>query len=399
MPRGKIADRTKSPTCWEYYKTLEPNLSQKECEKLAEFRRKSVNKRTIEYYQKNFPNLSPEEQENMRIKFLKSVYENHPCHIEYYQKKFPDLSEEEQRQLLSQHMHECNSQNIKFFEKRYPELSHEEHLELLKKSKEYHMQQQPGKSGKNNPGHSSNCTALERRQRSPKCIEFYDLRYPDKTDEEKQEMLKAHLKKTANSLTPEKHQTKVEYWLAKGYSEEEAKQKIHERQQTFSLEKCIQKYGEEEGIKIFNKRQNKWQKSLKKNFEENGDGRTPQSLFANDLIDGICSRLEIRIPDKEKYITDKNTNKHYSYDFHYKNILIEFNGDYWHCNPSIYQPDFYNKSIGMTAQEKWNVDKDKIRCAEECGYKVLTIWESESKNDYSGTIDKCLKFIQENVVY
>ena len=389
MPRGKIADRTKSPTCWEYYKTLEPDLSQEECEKRAEFRRKSVNKRTIEYYQKNFPNLSPEEQENMRIEFLKSVYENHPCHIEYYQKKFPDLSEEEQRQLLSQHMYECNSQNIKFFEKRYPELSHEEHLKLLKKAKEYHRQQQPGKFGKDNPGHSSNCTPLERRQRSPKCIEFYDLRYPDKTDEEKQEMLKAHLKKTAASLTPEKHSTKIEYWLAKGYSEEEAKQKIYERQQTFSLEKCIQKYGEEEGRKRFEERQIKWQKSLHNHFQA---GKIAQSQLAKTIKTKLNKLLHAKLEEEFQI-------NQYSFDFKYHNILIEINGDYWHCNPNLYSEDFFNKVNGKFAKEIWEKDEDKKMIAESQNYKVYTIWEMDYNSNPNISLRNCVKFIQENVVY
>lgn len=62
---------------------------------------------------------------------------------------------------------------------------------------------------------------------------------------------------------PEYSNVHIEYWLAKGYSEKEAKQKLKERQATFSLKKCIEQYGEVEGIKRFNQRQNKWQQSLK----------------------------------------------------------------------------------------------------------------------------------------
>lgn len=56
--------------------------------------------------------------------------------------------------------------------------------------------------------------------------------------------------------------TTLLYWLKLGYSEEEAKEKLSERQTTFSLEKCIKKYGEEEGRKRWKKRQEKWLKSL-----------------------------------------------------------------------------------------------------------------------------------------
>lgn len=56
--------------------------------------------------------------------------------------------------------------------------------------------------------------------------------------------------------------TTLDYWIKKGFSEVEAKQIISKRQSTFSLEKCIEKFGKEEGLKIWNKRQEKWQNTL-----------------------------------------------------------------------------------------------------------------------------------------
>lgn len=50
-------------------------------------------------------------------------------------------------------------------------------------------------------------------------------------------------------------------------TEEEAKLALKKRQSTFSLKKCIEKYGVEEGTKKFNERQEKWQKSLKNHDE------------------------------------------------------------------------------------------------------------------------------------
>ena len=45
-------------------------------------------------------------------------------------------------------------------------------------------------------------------------------------------------------------------------TEEQAKNALAERQRTFTLEKCISKYGEEEGLRRFSERQQKWLKSL-----------------------------------------------------------------------------------------------------------------------------------------
>lgn len=66
---------------------------------------------------------------------------------------------------------------------------------------------------------------------------------------------------------PEKYYDKttsrIEYWIKKGYSNEDAKKLLSERQSTFSLKKCIEKYGEADGVKKFKDRQNKWISSLK----------------------------------------------------------------------------------------------------------------------------------------
>ena len=47
----------------------------------------------------------------------------------------------------------------------------------------------------------------------------------------------------------------IEYYLKRGYTFEEGSKKIEDIQNTFSLQKCIHKYGLEEGTKVFNKRQ------------------------------------------------------------------------------------------------------------------------------------------------
>lgn len=55
---------------------------------------------------------------------------------------------------------------------------------------------------------------------------------------------------------------RIQYFIDKGLSEDEAKIALKERQATFSLEKCIEKYSEIEGIKRWKERQIKWQNTL-----------------------------------------------------------------------------------------------------------------------------------------
>jgi hypothetical protein len=58
--------------------------------------------------------------------------------------------------------------------------------------------------------------------------------------------------------------TQIGYWIKKGYSESESILKRSEYQRTFSLEKCIEKFGISEGTSLWNRRQKKWQESLNK---------------------------------------------------------------------------------------------------------------------------------------
>jgi len=71
----------------------------------------------------------------------------------------------------------------------------------------------------------------------------------------------------------------------------------------------------------------------------------------------------------------------YSYDFVYKKKVIEFNGDYWHCNPKYYDKNYYHSHRGMYAFEIWDFDKKKISSIENIGYEVLVIWEDEYKQN------------------
>lgn len=56
--------------------------------------------------------------------------------------------------------------------------------------------------------------------------------------------------------------TKIEYYTSRGMTIEEANIALSDRQRTFSLEICINKYGENEGREIWSERQLNWQNTL-----------------------------------------------------------------------------------------------------------------------------------------
>jgi hypothetical protein len=249
-------------------------------------------------------------------------------------------------------------------------------------------------SGENNPNHKSRTTEEERKSRSPFSKNFINW----KSDDERNLFISNINKYKSNS-------TQLSYWMDRGFSEEESLIKRKERQSTFNLEKCIDKYGEEEGIKIFSERQSKWQKSLLENGNMKcGFSRISQELFY-EVLNGyqkneLLNKVYFATKNKEYFLSIKGKG-FYSYDFVDINEMkiIEYNGDYFHANPEKFKEDDYPhpffKENGPTSKEIREKDAVKIRVAEEEGFKVLVIWDSEFKKNKKEIIEKCLNFLNQ----
>lgn len=383
-----------SPRFAEYYKKQYPDLTIEQCEEKAKWFRKSCNYKCIEYYEKNYPELSHEEHLKLKEKLNIQQKQNRETNIEYWIKKYPEKPLEELEELRSKAAKSKNKQNLEYWINKYPEKSLEEVKELHKKYYQSWLSHQEGwGKGDKNCNSKKNTTQQERNSRSPRNIEFYKRKYPELSLEEQENLRQEYIKKNNNIVKNTIKQTNIEYYLNQGMSKEDAKKALHDRQATFSYEKCIKKYGEIEGNKIFSNRQQKWLKSLYNNFQLNGDGRSKQSQFALNIIKYCCSQLNIKVPKKEKYIYWKPTHQAFAYDFIYNDKIIEFQGDYWHCNPKLYNADFYNKVKQKTAKEIWEYDNLKLECANHFGYKVLYIWEYDYHNDKENTIKKCMDFL------
>ena len=64
------------------------------------------------------------------------------------------------------------------------------------------------------------------------------------------------------------------------------------------------------------------------------------------------------------------------------NLVIECDGDFMHCNPSQYPPNFIrfpNSKDNQQAHLIWARDKMRTNELHEAGYKVLRLWEHEIK--------------------
>ena len=257
--------------------------------------------------------------------------------------------------------------------------------------------------GDKNPNAKCNTTEEYRKSISPFSKSF--KKYEGMTDEEKEKQIREYTQCDRD----DRNDNQVKYWIKKGYSEEEAKQKVSERQRTFTLEKCIEKYGEEDGIKRYTERQTKWSAKVEEQYQQGLFSKIPHSQnsciyskFEKDIVDSIIESLDIDINDIYCYKTSQfrleNTNedcknKIFSYDLTIGNKIIEFNGDFWHMNPDMYDSDYVHPYSNLSAEEKWEIDEIKLNCAFQNGYEVLTIWEQEYNENKEATIQKCVEFL------
>lgn len=200
------------------------------------------------------------------------------------------------------------------------------------------------------------------------------------------------------------------YFVKQGYSEQEAVSKQKERQTTFSLEKCIAKYGEEVGRTVFNERQHKWQKTLQSKSDEElerinqakvwkskGHSRISQVLFENIGLFGARYGEKTKINLGEKVIRLSN-GKMAMVDYYFAGKIIEFFGDYWHANPLKYHKDtifskYSSRGINKTANEIWQEDANRIALIEEQGYEVMIVWENDFRTNPDKTIEMCREFL------
>lgn len=211
----------------------------------------------------------------------------------------------------------------------------------------------------------------------------------------------AKLLKT-KSENPQNENTKLEYYTSRGYTEEEAIQLRSDRQSTFSLEKCIEKYGEEEGYKKWLARQEKWQTTLKSKSDEEiaeiNKKKLPKIGPISKAEQSIANYLRsVGISIDQQHPIKRENQTWYHYDIVSGNKIIEYNGDYWHANPMIYEEthSFKRNKLVMTAKDIWNKDQNKIQTAIRNGYEVFVVWESEYLKDEKGTIEKCINFLKQ----
>jgi hypothetical protein len=208
--------------------------------------------------------------------------------------------------------------------------------------------------------------------------------------------------------------TQIGFYLKRGFNESEANEIVKKRQSTFNYSKCIEKYGRNEGHRIWKERQEKWYEKTKDKLskgdylkyssileEFNGDDKIADKIFIeriinisksrfnkaskssmkifNQLID-ICDKNNLTyncgIKNTSEYYIFSNINKRvYFYDFTIISLklIFEFQGMKFH---SKFENIGFNE-LGIDLTNKFLNDRNKKELAEKNGFEVIYLWEED----------------------
>lgn len=184
--------------------------------------------------------------------------------------------------------------------------------------------------------------------------------------------------------------------MVERYGEDEGMRKWFdycERQAyTNSLEYYIENYGADG--------ESKW---LELNKQKAGSQPTQSPVsnleqeFVLQLTEYIGKPLDYSCQTKQYCVyTDDRA---YFYDIVHNQRAIEFNGDYWHCNPKLYEANYYHRVMDLLAEDVWKRDKYKAEVLDkERNVKTMTIWEHDYRLNPDQQIKKAAEWIREEQV-
>jgi len=165
------------------------------------------------------------------------------------------------------------------------------------------------------------------------------------------------------------------------------------KNKALTMNNFIRKYGEVIGQEKFNSY------VLKQSIDNKRTSKISQDFF-DTLLSNISNNNYENIfygrKNYEYFFTNKAVNNIYFVDFYdiSSNKVIEFYGDYYHCNPNKYTPEYFNSKVQMSALDIWNKDRDRIHNIEKYfGTNVHIVWENELKNFKERTLQQCLTFL------
>ncbi len=183
-----------------------------------------------------------------------------------------------------------------------------------------------------------------------------------------------------------------EFWMARGYTEEEAQQIISKNSNTRSIESIMRSKGvTEEEAKVIQQEIND---KCRKTYFSRPDHERREITIKRTKRFSCTSKQSIRFFDKlvelvpslknftvvyghknEKFLWDYDDMKIYFYDFCVMELkfIIEYNGILFHPREK--------DSPFMTVQESVAKDELKKRLANSCKYDIVYVWETENEDE------------------
>ena len=200
-----------------------------------------------------------------------------------------------------------------------------------------------------------------------------------------------------------------EYKMKKyGWTQEQFDE--YNKSRAVTLEHLIQRHGEEKGNKIwlnyceqqgytnkleyFIEREGSYEKGLsvyneickeKGKASKSGTNNSCVSIIEKEFIDNfeniINEKIEYCYKTNQYWLWSEFTNSYMFYDMvdTKRKKVIEFNGDFWHANPELYEKN--DGIFSKTAENIWEYDKRKKQEMADRGYDVRIVWEGEYKKN------------------
>jgi hypothetical protein len=115
-----------------------------------------------------------------------------------------------------------------------------------------------------------------------------------------------------------------------------------------------------------------------------------ETEFINALTDSL-GPLEHTSLHKPYGRWNRQGNGYVVYDIKHGDCIIEFNGDYWHANPAIYESTDLIRNV--PARDIWEKDRQKREIAEQVGLRFLVVWEKDYLEDKQKVIKETVEWM------
>lgn len=239
-----------------------------------------------------------------------------------------------------------------------------------------------------------NYVNLEKQKQT--MIERYGVENSYQSEEIKEKIKQIKKEKYGNEWYCNQKQARLSnfnrYGNQVGFASEQAQRKIEQTSmEKYGTPRPMQNNSVKENLSksIYKKYGVKWPTMLEQNIKARMKAeysKTHRKLY--EILYKINNNFENdKIIENSKYIADIYLDS--------KKLIIECDGDYWHCNPNKYSPDFYHPQMKKTAQQKWDEDNNRKLELEELGYKVLRFWNSDINKHFDIILNKILDILKE----